>query len=259
MSDLHLRSFNGRRRALQRAVDNIKALEPDMIIFSGDIVTLSADEIPPMMDILSQLQAPDGIFSVMGNHDYLGYARELTPQMRVEGIAALKEAQADMGWQMLDNQCVNLSRGADYRLSVIGIENLSVQGHFQSYGDISKASEGARGQFKILISHDPSAWEKHVVGKTDIDLTLSGHTHDMQFALFGLSPSALVYRHHRGLYSSDDSVLDTSDTRPVSARTQYLYVNIGLGETIFPARIGAPGEITLITLKSQNPGSCVRQ
>lgn len=252
ISDLHLRSFVGRRGALQKAVDKINNLMPDMIVFSGDLVTLSSSEIFPMVDILSQLKARDGIFSVMGNHDYLLYARNLTAQERAQAVDTLKRIQADMGWHLLDNQCVNLYRGKDNCITVIGIENLSANKHFESYGDIPKACLGAEGQFKILISHDPSAWERYVVGSTDIDLTLSGHTHNMQFSLFGASPSAWLYKHHSGLYSTNTLKGTAISSTPQDAeRVQYLYVNIGLGETIFPARIGAPGEITEITLKGR--------
>lgn len=174
-----------------------------------------------MVEILSQLKARDGIFSVMGNHDYLLYARNLTAQERAQAVDTLKRIQSDMGWHLLDNQCVNLYRGKDNCITVIGIEN-------------------------------PSAWERYVVGSTDIDLTLSGHTHNMQFSLFGASSSAWLYKHHSGLYSTNTlKGTATSSTPQDAERVQYLYVNIGLGETIFPARIGAPGEITEITLKGR--------
>ncbi|MGN0191192.1 MAG: metallophosphoesterase [Candidatus Cryptobacteroides sp.] len=178
----------------------------------------------------------------MGNHDYLPYSRELSQSQREDGIARLKEAEAAFGWQMLDNGNVNLYRTDGDCISVIGIENLSAKGNFQSYGDIDRASAGADGGFKILISHDPSAWEPFIAGKRDIDLTLSGHTHDMQVSFFGYTPSALIYEQHSGLYSS--TYLSGDEEFP-----QYLYVNTGLGETVFPARIGVPPEISLLVLR----------
>lgn len=304
ISDIHLRSFQGRGKALQRAVDKINALDPDIIAFTGDLVTLSAEELSFASDILSQLRAADGVFSVMGNHDYLPYNEALDSAAREEGIRAVRDFERRLGWQLLENGCVNIgrcgSRGEGLgrgdsdcdspgacdccRISVIGVENIAAKGSFASYGDIAKASESATGQFRILLSHDPSAWEAYVVGQTDIDLTLSGHTHEMQFSLFGLSPSALLYKQHKGLYCSEDlsggaSAASGGAWVPsggasaasggacaasggawipsggvcaahTGASPQYLYVNIGLGETIFPARIGAPAEITQITLRS---------
>lgn len=185
ISDIHLRSFAKRGKALQRAVGKINALKPDLIVFSGDLVTLSADEIAPLAGILSQLKAGDGVYSVMGNHDYLSYAPDLSESQKTEGILRLKEAEAAMGWTMLDNRCVNLYRGSGDCISLIGIENLSEVGDFHSAGDIGKASEGVEGQFKILISHDPSAWDVHVSGKTDIDLTLSGRKHPIKDVYLG--------------------------------------------------------------------------
>ena len=256
ISDLHLRSFASRQRALRRAVYKINTLDADLVIFSGDLVTMSADEIAPFADILSELKAKQGVCSVMGNHDYLPYDRSLAPQMRENGIARLKAAEASFGWTMLDNSNVNLSRGEGERISIIGIENLSAKGNFHSEGDLDQALEGADGGFKILISHDPSAWDAYIAGRTDIDLTLSGHTHNMQVAFFGHTPSALLYPHHSGLYvydrpSSEESCAcyTPSPDAPDAIRRQYLYVNTGLGETVFPARIGVLPEITLIRLK----------
>lgn len=289
ISDIHLRSFQGRGKALQRAVDKINALDPDIIAFTGDLVTLSAEELSVASDILSQLRAVDGVFSVMGNHDYLPYNEALDSASRAEGIRAVRDFERRLGWQLLENGCVNIVRCEGFgrgdadcdspgacdscELSVIGVENLAAKGGFDSYGDIAKASEGATGQFRILLSHDPSAWDAYVVGQTDIDLTLSGHTHEMQFSLFGLSPSALLYKQHKGLYRADGPIATgdaaiaccpafasmndgsscdccAGDAAIACGSPQYLYVNIGLGETIFPARIGAPAEITLITLRS---------
>lgn len=115
------------------------------------------------------------------------------------------------------------------------MENISARRQFPSYGNVGKAMAGAKGEYKIMLSHDPTSWDKHIVRKTDIDLTLSGHTHETQFSIFGLSPCSLFYDQYKGLYTKG---------------TQSLYVNIGLGETLLPVRIGATPEITLITLHS---------
>lgn len=233
ISDIHLRSFENRHKALQRAVDKIMAQNPDLIVFTGDIISLSVDETQGCMEILSGLHAPDGVFSVMGNHDYLTHSRELTEAEKLPEIARLREIENNAGWKMLENERVDIYRPDSSYISVIGIENLSASPQFPSYGNLDAALSPA--PFKILLSHDPSAWEAFIVGKTDIDLTLSGHTHDMQLALPGFSPSSLFYKQHKGLYEENG---------------QYLYVNIGLGETIFPARIGARPEITVLVLKS---------
>jgi predicted MPP superfamily phosphohydrolase len=122
-------------------------------------------------------------------------------------------------------------------IAVIGVQNISASVHFPSKGDLKKATEGTEGAFRIVLTHDPLHWESEILGQ-DYPLTLSGHTHAMQLSLFGWSPSSLMFKHNKGLYTSDSG-------------TQSLYVNVGLGETIFPARIGARPEITLITLKKR--------
>ena len=142
------------------------------------------------------------------------------------------EKEKAMGWNVLIDENRRITRGKD-TIAVIGVENTSPSRHFPSKGDLTKASEGTEGLFRILLSHDPMHWDMEVLGK-DYPLTLSGHTHAMQFALGKWCPSKYMFRQYRGLYTEN---------------SQHLYVNIGLGETIFPARIGAVPEITLITLK----------
>lgn len=239
VSDIHLRSFQNRHKALARAVSLINRQNPDLIAFTGDLITMSVDETDGCMEILSGLHAADGVLSVMGNHDYLSHSREIGNGEKQREIERLRNIEKEAGWKLLENSHEEILRDSSC-LSVIGIENLSANPVFPSYGDIAKASEGASSSFKILMSHDPSAWEAFIVGQTDIDLTLSGHTHDMQLALPGFSPSSLFYKQHKGLYSIGN---------------QDLYVNIGLGETIFPARIGARPEITVIILKREWPST----
>jgi predicted MPP superfamily phosphohydrolase len=140
--------------------------------------------------------------------------------------------EREMGWDLILNEHRIIRKGQD-SIAVIGVENTSPSKHFPSRGDLNKASEGTEGMFRMLLTHDPMHWEAEITGK-DYPLTLSGHTHAMQVSIFGWSPSSLIFRQHKGLYTEGN---------------QSIYVNKGLGETIFPARIGARPEITLITLK----------
>ena len=235
ISDMHLMSFAGRERALQRAVDKINALEPDLIAFTGDLVTLGPEELDGLQDILSAMTAKDGVYAVLGNHDYSEYRRHDSQQARRESLEVLKRRIREMGWHLLLNENRSIVRGED-KLSVIGVENISGNRSFRTYGDFQQARIGADGAYKILLSHDPSHWRAEVVGKSDVDLTLSGHTHAMQISLLGWSPSSLMYDEYRGLYNQGE---------------QYLYVNTGLGQTAVNARFGATPEITLITLKTK--------
>lgn len=232
ISDLHLRSFQGREKSLQRLVDKINSLDADMICFTGDLVTMSPDEIDGFETMLATLSARDGIYSVMGNHDYMMYAghKESTRDTAAL-IRELQEAQLGMGWHLLLDENAIIRRGAD-SIAVVGVQNISTSKHFPSKGNLAKALSGTENCYKILLSHDPTHWEKEVTDM-NIALTLSGHTHATQFSIFGWCPAKYVYRQYRGLYEHNG---------------QQLYVNSGIGETIFPARIGVRPEVTLITL-----------
>ncbi|MBR3886449.1 MAG: metallophosphoesterase [Alistipes sp.] len=233
ISDMHLMSFAGREGALRRAVDKINALEPDMIAFTGDLVTMGPEELDGLQDILATLRAKDGVYSILGNHDYSEYRRWDSQQAKREALEELKRREGEMGWRLLINENEAIVRGED-KLSVIGVENISGNRSFRTYGDLQKALKDADGEYKVLLSHDPTHWRAEVVGKSDIDLTLSGHTHAMQISLLGWSPASLMYDEYRGLYNDGK---------------QHLYVNVGLGQTAVNARFGAAPEITLITLK----------
>ena len=236
ISDIHARSFAKRGKSLQRAVRKINSLKPDLIVFTGDIVTMAAEELDSISGILSTLEAKDGVLSILGNHDYgiYGGGQDSPYPVRSseESIDLLKEKQKRMGWDLLLDEHRFIRRGKD-TIAVIGVENTSASSHFPSKGNLMKASDGTEGHFRILLSHDPTHWEMEVVGK-DYPLMLSGHTHAMQFALFGWSPSRYIFKQNKGLYEKNG---------------QYIYVNKGLGETIVPARVGTPPEITLHTLR----------
>lgn len=230
ISDIHGRSFKGREEQLQKAADKINSLAPDMIAFTGDLITISPDELDSLAPALGSLNAKDGIYSVLGNHDYSIYS-DASEQERQKHLADLIAREKALGWDLLMDENRIIRRGND-SIAVIGVQNTSTSRHFPSKGDLKAASDGTDGLFRIVLTHDPMHWEAEIISK-DYPLTLSGHTHSMQLSILGWSPSRLMFRQHRGLYS---------------AKNQSIYVNPGLGETIFPARIGVRPEITLITL-----------
>ena len=235
ISDLHLASFEGRNRALIRAVNKINEQNPDLILFTGDLITISPRELGGgLQEILSKLKAKDGVYAILGNHDFCTYGKWKSKRAQADALEELKLRIRNMGWKLLSNSNVHIVRNGVDSISLIGIDNISTNKHFNSYGDLGKAMKGVTGQYKILMSHDPSLWRTEILGLSSvIDLTLSGHTHAMQFSLPGWSPSALLFDEYRGLYTEGE---------------QALYVNIGLGETFFTARIGAVPEITVLNL-----------
>lgn len=235
VSDIHLRSFARRPESLRRAVERINSLNPDIVCFTGDLVSMDVSEMEGFEDILKGIKVP--VYSVLGNHDYHIYAGkngEVDDSIIDAKVEELKKRERALGWNLLLNRNEIISRGSD-SLAVIGVENTSASDHFPSHGDLQAAMKGTEGCFRILLSHDPTHWDMEVKGK-DIPIMLSGHTHAIQFSLLGWCPCRYLFKQYRGLYSEGG---------------QSLYVNIGLGETIFPARIGTRPEITLITLKRQ--------
>lgn len=235
LSDIHTGTFGSNPRFLEKVVDTVNSLHPDIILFTGDIVNRHSSELVPFMATLAGLHAPDGVWSVMGNHDYGEYYRWPTEAERVADVSRLKQMQGEMGWRMLNNSHTVLRRNND-SIILIGVENIG-DPPFTTYGNLRKAyphlGDNAK---KILLSHNPAHWTDSVAGHRDvnIDLTLSGHTHAMQIRMLGWSPAEIRYPTWGGLYT--DSL------------GRDLYVNIGLGEVGFPSRIGATPEVTLITL-----------
>ena len=234
ISDIHCGSWAGDTKALQKAVNLINAQEPDLIVFTGDLVNNIATELDEFMPVLSQLKARDGVYSVLGNHDYAMYIPWESPEKKEQNLIALKQKQADMNWILLNNHHVKLYQNGD-SIAIIGVENCG-RPPFPNYAKFPEAMEGTEGMFKILLSHDPSSWRREVLPETDIQLTLSGHTHAMQTKIFGFSPAVWVYPEYEGLYTEGG---------------QMLYVNIGLGHLMYPLRLGAWPEITLLTLKRE--------
>lgn len=235
ISDLHLDGWKGNEGHLEEVVNTINSLQPDLICFTGDLVSLNHRELDAVSSILKQLKAKDGVVSVLGNHDYDPYEPGISARERQTRVDTLvKRERTELGWKLLLNEYVMIHRGED-SLAIIGVENQSCGVHSViRRGRLQEAIKGTEGAMQILLSHDPTHWRAEVVGKTKIALTLSGHTHAMQLRVLGFTPSKWIYPDCDGQYVSADS-------------TQTLYVNIGLGGTL-PMRIGANPEITLITL-----------
>lgn len=236
ISDVHSGSFTN-KEAVEKGVEKILSLNPDLILFTGDLVNDRATEMHEYMDIFSRLKAPMGVYSIFGNHDYGDYVRwpdqGITKEQNLEN---LKQVHASMGWRLLMNEHVELERNGD-KIALLGIENWSAKARFPKHGRLDLAHKGTdKYPFKILMSHDPSHWDAQVLPKyKDIDLVLSGHTHGMQFGVnipgFQWSPVQYMYKQWDGLYETDK---------------QKLYVNPGFGFIGYPGRVGILPEITLL-------------
>ena len=238
ISDMHVGTFNNDTSYVKKIVDEVNALNPDLIVFTGDIVNRKTSELRPFINTLSNLKAKDGVISVLGNHDYGDYASWKSKSDKQANLDLMILWQKKMGWKLLLNETVMITRGND-KIAVIGVENIG-DPPFHSYGDLRKAYPTLNDSVtKILLSHNPAHWQAEIRENKNVNiaLTLSGHTHAMQFSMGGISPARLRYKYWGGLY--DDG--NTTDNR--------LYVNIGVGTVGFPARIGATPEITLFTLK----------
>ncbi|MCF2592903.1 metallophosphoesterase [Bacteroides caecigallinarum] len=233
LSDIHSGSWKGNPEALKKAIDICNSQNADLALFTGDLVNSRADELLEFSEIFSELKAKDGVYSVLGNHDYGTYVKWNSEADRLANLDSLINRENRMGWRMLNNSHTIIRRGND-SIAVIGVEN-SGRPPFPDYARLKEASTGTEDMFQILMSHDPTHWRREVLPKSDIELTLSGHTHDMQITFFGLSVSSFIYPEHNGMYMDGD---------------KGLYVNIGLGHVLFPMRLGAWPEITIITLKN---------
>lgn len=237
ISDAHLGSFYKNFESVEKGFTMINDLRPDLILFTGDMVNNYADETDGWEPYFAQLEARYGKFAILGNHDYGDYVPWPNEAEKAHNLSVLEANIRKMGFELLLNSNKTLRIGSD-EIDLIGVENWGTGG-FAKYGDLAKSMEGANRSFKILMSHDPSHWENQVRGKTTIDLTLSGHTHGMQFGIEvpGIKWSPAQYRYPRwgGLYNEGK---------------QYLYVNRGFGYIGFPGRVGIPPEITLIELQS---------
>ena len=239
ISDLHTGTFGNDTTFLANLVSQANSLKPDGIAFTGDIVNSRSGELAPHTSTLSRLSAPDGVFAILGNHDYGDYSDWPDSKAKEEDRQALRDMIRSMGWKLLLNQTDTLRRDSAI-VAMIGVENVG-DPPFHTYGSLYQACPTPDdGTFKILLTHNPAHWQNEIADDDDINipLTLSGHTHAMQMTILGWSPAVFRYKTWGGLYHDKDS-------------RHQLYVNIGAGTVGFPARIGATPELTLITLRKK--------
>jgi hypothetical protein len=241
ISDIHAGSLRS-RKGVSKGIYRLLKEEADLIFFTGDLVNTSAHEVEELADLFAGVKAPYGVYSILGNHDYGLYRKWNNEEEKRKNFEELKAWHAHFGWKLLMNEHEVLHFG-DSSMAVIGIENWGKSSRMPKWGKLDKAMEGMpAADINILLSHDPSFWEAKVLGnpKLKIDLTLSGHTHGMQFGVhtryFKWSPVRYVSKHWSGLYQEGD---------------RYLYVNRGFGHHGFPGRIGMPPEITIIELTAE--------
>ena len=271
ISDLHLGTWGDDTTFISDLVDSINGMKPDLIVFTGDIVNQKSEEMKPFIAELSRLKAKDGVYSILGNHDYGDYVDWPDEAAKKSNLDLLKKYQKEAGWKMLNNDhdFIYRSNGTSKdSIAIIGVENWG-EPPFGQYGKLGVAypNDSVRSlndnNFKILLTHNPEHWIREVRHKSNIDISLSGHTHAMQMSAnaFGRrwSPSAFRYQTWGGFYTDDNNgkIEDfgnptTSDGLTRSLDRPSLYVNIGAGEVAMPYRLGNSNpEITLITLKKK--------
>jgi len=245
ISDIHTGSFADETSHLSEAFDKVMELKPDVIFFTGDLINDNVNETDGFIPVYQKLKAPMGVYSILGNHDYGDYLQWPDAESKKQNLDALKRVHAEAGWKLLLNEHVTLEKDGQH-IAVLGIENWGGNLHFTKYGKMEDTHRGSeKYDFKILLSHDPSHWNKMVKGNyKDVDLTLSGHTHGFQFGVeipgwIKWSPVQYVYPQWAGLYKHHN---------------QFLYVNRGLGcvgrekVSVYKGRVGIWPEITYIEL-----------
>lgn len=240
ISDIHSGSFDDRSK-IEYAIDLVNKQKSDVLFFTGDMVNNKAEEMDNWKDVFSKLEAKDGKFSVLGNHDYGDYVDWNSEEEKENNLNDLKKLQKEIGFDLILNDSRYLERGVD-KIALVGVENWG-RGGFKKAGDLGLASQKiASDDFKILLSHDPSHWEDKVIDDPyHYHLTLSGHTHGMQFGIeipgwIKWSPVKWRYKYWAGIYKELD---------------QYINVNRGFGYLGYPGRVGIWPEITVITLKKK--------
>lgn len=242
ISDLHVGTFGEDTDFVERMVQHVNALNPDLIVFTGDIVNRKTSEIEPFIESLSRLSALDGVYSILGNHDYGDYYEWNSEEEKAASLKQLIDIQKSMGWNLLLNEHRYIHHGGD-SIAIIGVENIG-DPPFAVYGDLAVSyPDLADSTMKILLTHNPAHWKMEVADRehANIPLTLSGHTHAMQIRLFGWSPAAWRYADWGGLY------------RDKSGR-HAMYINIGAGTVGLPMRLGATPEVTVLTLERAESG-----
>ncbi|MFL2618336.1 MAG: metallophosphoesterase [Flavobacteriaceae bacterium] len=237
LSDFHCGSFENRSK-LKYAIDLVNEQNSNLVAFTGDFVNNTYTEILPWIDEFKKINSKDGKFSVLGNHDYGDYYDWGTEENKKLGFKKLIEIQNELGFKVLRDESVHIKKNNE-KISLVGVENWG--DGFKKKGDIDKAINGLdESDFKIVLSHDPSHWDKILVNhKEKFNLTLSGHTHGMQFGIeipgfIKWSPVKYRYKYWAGLYERSN---------------QFINVNRGFGVLGFPGRVGIWPEITVIKLK----------
>lgn len=236
ISDVHSGSFFNPQK-LQKAIDLINEQDADVVLFTGDMVNNYADEFKPFIPLFKRIKAKDGKFSILGNHDYGDYGAWNSREEKAQNIPTLKNYQAEAGFKLLRNENIALEKNGE-KIYLLGVENWGIK-PFPQYGDLDKALKGVpEDAIKVLMSHDPTHFDEVVKKhKTHVHLTLSGHTHGMQFGLdlknIKWSPVKFKYKKWADLYESEG---------------KYLYVNRGFGVIAYPGRVGINPEITVIEL-----------
>lgn len=237
ISDIHSGSLKD-KAAVLKGIELIEKQNADLVLFTGDLVNDRATEMHDWMDVFGKIKAPHGVFSTLGNHDYGDYVKWDTAEEKKQNLEALKKVHHDLGWRLLMNENISIEKNGE-KIKIVGIENWGAKARFPKYGKMDLAMQGvSKEEVAILLSHDPSHWEAEVIPKySHIQLTLSGHTHGMQFGLenpyFKWSPVQWVYKQWAGIYDNKE---------------QQLYVNRGFGFLGYPGRVGILPEITLIEL-----------
>jgi len=241
ISDVHSGSFDNRKK-IEYAIDLVNKQRSDVLFFTGDMVNNKAEEMKPWADLFSKLEAKDGKFSILGNHDYGDYVEWPSPEEKKQNLEDLKDLQREIGFDLILNDSRYLEKNGD-KIALVGVENWG-RGGFKKAGDLKMAASGINAKdFKILLSHDPSHWEDVVVNdELHYHLTLSGHTHGMQFGIeipgwIKWSPVKWRYKYWAGIYEE---------------MGQFINVNRGFGFLGYPGRVGIWPEITVITLKKKS-------
>ena len=240
ISDIHLGSMHGKQERISRAIEMINSANADLVLFTGDLVNNFSEEAHGWENLFASVHPGSGKYSILGNHDYGDYWTWKSENEKKANMDLLFKIQEDMGFKLLVNQWDTVSINGE-TIGLIGVENWGLP-PFSQHGDLSKSLKGFPPvSLKILLSHNPTHWDAEILDKTDIPLTLSGHTHAMQFGIkignYRWSPARLMYNRYWGLYRQNG---------------QSLYVNRGFGYIGFPGRVGHRPEITLITLRRED-------
>lgn len=238
ISDIHAGTFDEHPEALQRIVDSINQQDADLICFTGDMSTLSIDEVRRHTNTLRNIKAREGVLSVLGNHDFYIYSLSSNSDREKAARLLTDIEERELGWQVLRNTNKVIRRGSD-SIAIAGVDN--IHGGGQGFatiqkGDLRKATTGLDNLFTILLTHDPSHWRAEVLPKSSVQITLSGHTHAAQVRLFGWSLANLMFHECDGRYDEEGRML---------------YVNAGIGCTA-PFRLWCPAEVTVITLRHKD-------